>query len=231
MAATKRSTQGGRKSTPTRSRSTAAKSTSAESRSAKSEAKAAPKARTTRSRAKSTGTTSANGAGRTQSSSSSRAAGQSRNGSARSTKARPRSNGNTRNAASSRGNGGARSNGSSRNGTHAGTAAQAQEGMVGRLRQTGTAVRHAADKAGRPTITVAAAVAGIAGGLALRQRPRSTPDGMAARSMAMLNDVDPAALLSGLGKATVELSQRSRGVARDIERVAAQAERLGKILS
>jgi hypothetical protein len=54
---------------------------------------------------------------------------------------------------------------------------------------------------------------------------------MAARSMAMLHDVDPAALLGGIGKATVELSQRSRVVARDIERVAAQAERLGKILS
>jgi hypothetical protein len=103
--------------------------------------------------------------------------------------------------------------------------------MVGKLKQTGTAVRHVADKAGRPTITVAAAVAGIAGGLALRQRPQATPDGLAARSMAMLHDVDPAALLGGLGKATVQLSQRSKSVARDIERVAEQAERLGKILS
>jgi hypothetical protein len=49
--------------------------------------------------------------------------------------------------------------------------------------------------------------------------------------MAMLHDVDPAAVLGGLGKATVQLSQRSRSVARDIERVAEQAERLGKILS
>jgi hypothetical protein len=103
--------------------------------------------------------------------------------------------------------------------------------MVGKLRQTGTAVLQVADKAGRPTITVAAAVAGIAGGLALRQRQGATPDGVAARSMALLHDADPAAILGGLGKATVQLSQRSRIVARDIERVADQAERLGKILS
>jgi hypothetical protein len=214
MATTKRSSQGGQKSTASRSRSTAAKSTTTKTGSAKSKAQATPKPRTSRSRAKTTRTTSANGASRTQSRSSSRASAQSRNGSARSTNARSRSNG---------------SSAGSRNGTHAGTAAQ--ERVVGKLRQTGTAVRHVADKAGRPTITVAAAVAGIAGGLALRQRPRSTSDGVAARSMAMLHDVDPSELLGGLGKATVELSQRSRSVAREIERVAAQAERLGKIIS
>lgn len=102
--------------------------------------------------------------------------------------------------------------------------------MVGKLKTTGTAVRQAADKAGGP-VTVAAAVAGIAGGLALRQRHAATPDGVAARSMAALRDVDPKAVLGGLGKATVQLSQRSRSVARDIERVAEQAERVGKILS
>jgi putative copper export protein len=106
-----------------------------------------------------------------------------------------------------------------------------QEGMVGKLKQTGTAVRQAADKAGRPTITVAAAMAGLAGGLALRQRHAASHDGLTTRSMAMLHDVDAAALIGGLGKATVQLSQRSKNVARDIERVAEQAERLGKILS
>jgi hypothetical protein len=225
MATTKRSSEGGRKSTASRSRSTAAKSTSAKKGATKSKAQAAPKPRTSRSRAKTTGTTSTSGASRTQSRSSSRGTAQSRNGSGRSTTARSGSNGNSRSTSSSR------STGSSRNGTRAGAAAQTPEHVVGKLRQTGTAVRHAADKAGRPTITVAAAVAGIAGGLALRQRPRSGPDSVAARSMAMLHDVDPAALLGGLGKATVELSQRGRVVARDIERVAAQAERLGKIIS
>jgi hypothetical protein len=104
--------------------------------------------------------------------------------------------------------------------------------MADKLKQTGTAVRQAADKAGRPTITVAAAVAGIAaGGLAFRQRHAAASDGVTARSMTMLQDVDPKAVLEGLGKATVQLSQRSRSLARDIDRVAQQAERVGKILS
>jgi putative copper export protein len=106
-----------------------------------------------------------------------------------------------------------------------------QNGVVGKLKQTGTAVRLAADRAGGPTVTVAAAVAGLAGGLALRQRHAATHDGLATRSISMLHDVDAAALLGGLGKATVQLSKRSKNVARDIERVADQAERLGKILS
>ena len=220
MATAKRSTGSSSKSTTSRSRSSASKSASARNGTAKTRAQA-PKAGTTRSRAKATGTASANGASRTKSAASSRRTAQSRNGSARSTKARSSTNG------SSRSNG----NGSSRNGTHAGAASQAQERVVGKLRQTGTAVRHAADKAGRPTITVAAAVAGIAGGLALRGRHASANDGVAARSMAMLHDADPVAILGGLGKATVQLSQRSKTVARDIERVAEQAERLGKILS
>ena len=218
MATAKRSTGSSSKSTTSRSRSSASKSASARNGTAKTRAQA-PKAGTTRSRAKATGTASANGASRTKSTASSRRTAQSRKGSARSTKARSSTNGSSR------------SNGSSRNGTHAGAASQAQERVVGKLRQTGTAVRHAADKAGRPTITVAAAVAGIAGGLALRGRHTSANDGVAARSMAMLHDADPAAILGGLGKATVQLSQRSKTVARDIERVAEQAERLGKILS
>jgi hypothetical protein len=212
MATTKRSTGSSSKSTASRTRSTASKSASARNGSAKTRAQS-PKARTTRSRAKATGTTSTNGAGRTKSTASSRGTAQSRNGSTRSTTAR------------------SSANGSSRNGSRAGTASQMQDRVTGKLKQTGTAVRHAADKAGGPTITVAAAVAGIAGGLALRGRHSSTHDGVTARSMAMLHDVDPAAVLGGLGKATVQLSQRSRSVARDIERVAEQAERLGKILS
>jgi hypothetical protein len=212
MATTKRSTGNSPKSTAGRSRGTAAKPASAKTGSAKSRAQS-PKARTTRTRAKTTGSAAANGTRRTRSKASSRGTAQSRNGSARST------------------NGRSSSNGSSRNGTRAGAAAQTQERVVGKLKQTGTAVRQAADRAGRPTITVAAAVAGIAGGLALRGRHAPTNDGVAARSMAMLHDVDPAAVLGGLGKATVQLSQRSKSVARDLERVAEQAERLGKILS
>ena len=213
MATTKRSTGSSSKSTSSRSRSTAAKSASAKTGSAKTRAQS-PKSRTTRSRAKATGTASRNGASRAKSAASSRGATQSRNGSTRSANAR------------------SNTNGSSRNGSRASTATQMQDRVTGKLKQTGTAVRQAADRAGRPTtITVAAAVAGLAGGLALRQRHVAMHDGLTTRSMAMLHDVDASALIGGLGKATVQLSQRSKSVARDIERVAEQAERLGKILS
>lgn len=212
MATTKRSTGSSSKGTASRSRSTAAKSAGAKTGSAKSRAQS-PKTGTTRSRAKATGTASRNGASRARSTASSRGATQARNGSTRATKAR------------------ASTNGSSRNGSRASAATQMQDRVTGKLKQTGTAVRQAADKAGRPSITVAAAVAGLAGGLALRQRHAATHDGLTTRSMAMLHDVDASALMGGLGKATVQLSQRSRSVARDIERVAEQAERLGKILS
>jgi DNA-binding protein HU-beta len=212
MATTKRSTGSNGKSTASRSRSTstqksASRTQSAKAGSAKSKA-ASPKRRTTSAAAK-TSRASTNGAKRTQSRASSSGTTQSRNSSRRGTSARSAS------AASSR-NGGT---------------AHTQDGMVGKLKQTGTAVLQVADKAGRPTVTVAAAVAGIAGGLALRQRHAAVPDGVAARSMAKLNDVDPKAVLEGLGKAAVQVSQRSKSVAKDLERVADQAERVGKILS
>jgi hypothetical protein len=214
MATTKRSRTSTAKSTTSRSRSTAAskpasRASSAGNGAARKKARAA-KTRTAQAATK-TARTAASAGKRAQSKASSNGTARSRNGSARTSSAR--SNGSAR----------------SRNGARS-TTAQMQDGMVGKLKQTGTAVRQAADKAGRPTITVAA-VAGIAGGLALRQRHAATHDGLTTRSMAMLQDVDASALIGGLGKATVQLSQRSKNVARDIERVAEQAERLGKILS
>jgi hypothetical protein len=103
--------------------------------------------------------------------------------------------------------------------------------VVGRIKEKSAAVLQAADKASGPTLTVAAAVAGIAGGLALRQRPRVTHEGVAAKSRTLLRDVDPSAVIDGLGKATLQLSRRSKTIARDLDRVADRAERLGKILS
>jgi hypothetical protein len=215
MATTKRSRAGSGKSSTSRSGGTAAskpasRTSSAANGAAKKRAQSA-KTRTTGSAAK-TARSSSNGAKRTQSKASSNGATRSANGSARTSRARSNSSASSRNGARS-------------------TAAHMQDGMVGRLKQTGTAVRHAADRAGRPTITVVAAMAGLAGGLALRQRHAAAHDGLTTRSMAMLHDVDAAELIGGLGKATVQLSQRSKNVARDIERVAEQAERLGKILS
>jgi hypothetical protein len=217
MATTKRSRAGSGKSSTSRSGgATASKPASRTGSAANGAAKKrtqSAKTGTTRTTAKRAGTASS-GAKRARSTASSNGAARARsaNGSARTSNARSSSSAGSRNGARS-------------------TAAQMQDGMVGKLKQTGTAVRQAADKAGRPTITVAAAMAGLAGGLALRQRHAGANDGLTTRSMAMLHDVDAAALIGGLGKATVQLSQRSKNVARDIERVAEQAERLGKILS
>jgi hypothetical protein len=215
MATTKRSRAGSGKSSTSRSGGAAAskpasRTGSAANGAAKKRTQSA-KTRTARSTAK-TARSSSNGAKRAQPKASSNGTTRSANGSARTSRARSSSSASSRNGARS-------------------TATHVQDGMVGKLRQTGTAVRQAADKAGRPTITVAAAMAGLAGGLALRQRHAATHDGLTTRSMAMLHDVDAAALIGGLGKATIQLSRRSKNVARDIERVAEQAERLGKILS
>jgi hypothetical protein len=50
--------------------------------------------------------------------------------------------------------------------------------------------------------------AGLAGGLGLCERHATTHDGLTTRSMAMLHDVDAAALIGCLGKATLQLSRR-----------------------
>jgi len=104
-------------------------------------------------------------------------------------------------------------------------------GTAGTLKQKGAAVLHAADKVGGPGLTVVAAVAGLAGGLALRQRPRLADPGMAAKSRNMLRDVDPTAVMEGIGKAAARVGHGSKVIARELDQVADRAERLGKILS
>jgi hypothetical protein len=124
-------------------------------------------------------------------------------------------------------NGSARSGGSPRNRP----ASSQTNGTAGTLKQKGAAVLQAAEKANGPALTVAAAVAGLAGGLALRQRPRLTDPGMAARSKGVLRDVDPSVVMEGIGKAAAQLSRRSKVLARELDQVADRAERFGKILS
>ncbi|HEX2378698.1 MAG TPA: hypothetical protein VHI30_14125 [Gaiellales bacterium] len=90
----------------------------------------------------------------------------------------------------------------------------------------------AADKAGGPALTVAAAVAGLAGGLALRQRNhRIVESSLTGRSRNILRDIDPSAVIEGLGKASAQLGKQSKTIARELDQVADRAERLGKILS
>jgi hypothetical protein len=124
-------------------------------------------------------------------------------------------------------NGSARGGGSPRNRP----ASTQTNGTAGTLKQKGAAVLQAAEKANGPALTVAAAVAGLAGGLALRQRPRLTDPGMAARSKSVLRDVDPSVVMEGIGKAAAQLSRRSKVLARELDQVADRAERFGKILS
>ena len=115
--------------------------------------------------------------------------------------------------------------------TTAGRNGSQPNGTAETLKQKGAAVLHAADKIGGPGLTVAAAAAGLAGGLALRQRPRLTDPGMATKSRNMLRDVDPTAVMEGIGKAAARLGHGSKVIARELDQVADRAERLGKILS
>jgi hypothetical protein len=123
-------------------------------------------------------------------------------------------------------------NGSSRSGSARPRAATNQpKSTTDALRRRGSELFHAADWAGGPALTVAAAAAGLAGGLILRQRPRMADPGIGTRSKNILRDVDPAAVLEGLGKATAELGKRSKLIARELDQVGERAERFGKILS
>ena len=201
MASTKRSSGGTRKSTASRPRATSASKAASGTTSAKT--RWSNRATSGKTAKVKTGATSArNGARKSQG----RAAG------GRATASR---------------NGSARSGGSPRNRP----ASTQTNGTAGTLKQKGAAMLQAAEKANGPALTVAAAVAGLAGGLALRQRPRLTDPGMAARSKSVLRDVDPSAVMEGIGKAAAQFSRRSKVLARELDQVADRAERFGKILS
>lgn len=201
MASTKRSSGGTRKSTASRPRATSASKAASGTTSAKTRSNSRATSGKT-AKAKTGATSARNGARKSQG----RAAG------GRATASR---------------NGSARSGGSPRNRP----ASTQTNGTAGTLKQKGAAVLQAAEKANGPALTVAAAVAGLAGGLALRQRPRLTDPGMAARSKSVLRDVDPSAVMEGIGKAAAQLSRRSKVLARELDQVADRAERFGKILS
>jgi len=201
MASTKRSSASTRKSTASRPRATSASKAASGTTSAKTPSNS--RAPSGKTAKVKTGTTSArNGARKSQG----RAAG------GRATASR---------------NGSARSGGSPRNRP----ASRQTNGTAGTLKQKGAAVLQAAEKANGPALTVAAAVAGLAGGLALRQRPRLTDPGMAARSKSVLRDVDPSAVIEGIGKTAGELSRRGKVLARELDQISDRAERFGKILS
>jgi hypothetical protein len=74
-------------------------------------------------------------------------------------------------------------------------------------------------------MAVGAAAAGVAGGLALKNRTKQR------KVLGVpVPGTDVKSVAKAVGKASKQLSQTSKNVSKDIERVGDQAERLGKIL-
>ena len=217
MATQKRSSGNRDKSAATRSRAASAPS-AASSKTTRSTQSAKPAGPASRA-PKKTGTTRTAGTTRTGKANS-RASAASTDGSTRA-----RSNANRRTASSQ--NGAARPR---QNSTRPGTG-PTYDGVAESVKHAGASALRAANRASGPALTVAAAGAGIAAGIMLRQRPKPTVrDGIGARSRHVLHDIDPTSILEGLSKASIQLSRRSKSIAHDIERVADGAERLGKVL-
>ena len=115
---------------------------------------------------------------------------------------------------------GASQNGASRNGS-SGSASGSLKGMGG-------TVVHAMDRAAKPALAVGATAVGIAGGIALRRRHRSTlPFGLPRNG----DGIDIIAISKAIGKASARFGQAAKSVSKDIDTAADRAERIGKILS
>jgi hypothetical protein len=211
MATAKRSTASGRKSPTTRSRTGASKAAGASKTTKRGQAAKPATASGVRKKAATTGAQRSRTA-------SPRASAASKNGSSRT-----RGTANRRTAASQNGSAGGRASARAR--------AQTPDGVMESVKHAGASALRAANRASGPTVTVAAAVAGIAGGLLLRQRPKpALHDGLGARSKELLHDIDPSSVIEGLGRASMLVSRRSKSLARDIDQVADRAERLSKVL-
>lgn len=116
-------------------------------------------------------------------------------------------------------NGTSRQNGSSRS---------ASDGLATSLRSMRGSVVHGMDRAAKPALAVGATAVGIAGGIALRRRHRSTlPFGLPRNG----DGIDIVAISRAVGKASARLGQTAKSVSKDIDTAADRAERIGKILS
>jgi hypothetical protein len=90
-----------------------------------------------------------------------------------------------------------------------------------------------AGKAKGPAVAVGAAAAGIAGGLALKNRARhKTVLGVKMpRSIGKaLPDLDAKSIAKTVGHASKQFAKSSKNVSKDLERAGDQAERIAKIL-
>ena len=119
-------------------------------------------------------------------------------------------------------------NGASQNASRQnGSAASASNGLAGSLKSMSGTVVHGMDRAAKPALAVGATAAGIAGGIALRRRQKSTlPFGLPRNG-----DIDIIAISKAVGKASARLGQTAKSVSKDIDTAADRAERIGKILS
>jgi hypothetical protein len=127
-------------------------------------------------------------------------------------------------------NGPSRPNGASRNGASRqnGSSGSASDGLATSLKSMGGTVVHGMDRAAKPALAVGATAVGIAGGIALRRRHKSTlPFGLPRNG----DGLDIVAISKAVGKASARLGQTAKSVSKDIDTAADRAERIGKILS
>ena len=136
----------------------------------------------------------------------------------------------TSSRASAARNAASRQNGASGNGASRqnGSSGSASDGLATTLKSMGGTVVHGMDRAAKPALAVGATAVGIAGGIALRRRHKSTlPFGLPRNG----DGVDIIAISKAVGKASARLGQTAKSVSKDIDTAADRAERIGKILS
>ena len=95
-------------------------------------------------------------------------------------------------------------------------------------------VKQVAGKAKGPAVAVgatAAGVAGVAGGVMLRNKlRRKTVLGVQVPRSIGRPDIDVKSMAKTVGKASKQFGQTTKNVSKDMERVGEQAERIGKML-
>jgi hypothetical protein len=93
--------------------------------------------------------------------------------------------------------------------------------------------KQVASKAKGPALAVGAAagVAGVAGGILLRNKTRrKSVLGVPVPRSISRPDIDVKSMAKTVGKASKSFGQTTKTVSKDMERVAEQAERIGKVL-
>lgn len=135
----------------------------------------------------------------------------------------------TSSRASAARNAASRQNGASRNGaSRQNGSSGSADGLATSLKSMGGTVVHGMDRAAKPALAVGATAVGIAGGIALSRRHKSTlPFGLPRNG----DGLDIVAISKAVGKASARLGQTAKSVSKDIDTAADRAERIGKILS